>query len=157
ILALAYAVVTLLYAFSLKSVVRHKDRQQRSILRKVVRIGYFLVLGIITIIVFGYELENVWFTIGGVLGLIAIGFIAVWSMLSNIIAAVIIFVSKPFMIDSHIKLIDSKTAGRVDEITLFHTIIQDAKGNYIHIPNNFFFQKEFVHVTHVSQRKKSVK
>lgn len=81
-----------------------------------------------------------------VLGLIAIGFVAVWSILSNIICAIILFVTKPFVIDSHIRFLHAKIEGRVDEITLFFTILEDKKGNLIHIPNNAIFQKEFVHV-----------
>lgn len=146
ILLLGIIIITALYIYTKGLVRKHKNKHQRSVLKKVVRIGYLLILTLFIVIVLGFEIQNLWLTLGSVLALIAIGFIAVWSMFSNIVAALILFISGPFKINSYIKILPSNIEGRVDEITLFYTILEDKKGNLVHIPNNMFFQKEFIHV-----------
>lgn len=121
-----------------------KNRSQKSILRKLLQISTTAVLLIGVLLFLGLDMQNVWVTLASILGLIAIGFIAVWSLLSNIVAAIILFITKPFVVDDKVKVGDFE--GRVDDITLFFVILKNKKGDLIHIPNSLVFQKEFIHL-----------
>lgn len=125
---------------------QRQDRQQISVVRKFINITFVITIIITVGLVVGYDVGNIWLTLASVAGLIAIGFIAVWSVLSNIVCAMIILITQPYKIDQKITILPEDITGVVDEITLFFTIIQDKKGNLIHIPNNMMFQRMFTHV-----------
>lgn len=123
-----------------------RDRQYQSIMRKILKYAFVLVLFILIVITFGYDLTNIGIAIGGILGLVAIGFVATWSILSNIVSTLLILAIRPYEIDDYIKVLPDNVEGYVDEINLFFTILKDKKNQYTHIPNNLMFQKYLVHV-----------
>lgn len=93
------------------------------------------------VLLWGVSLENAWVSVAGFLGLVAIGFFAVWSILSNIFAGIVIFFSRPFKIDDTIELIPDGIKGRVKDINGFFVILSDEEGSTCNIPNNFVYQK----------------
>lgn len=78
-----------------------------------------------------------------VLGLIAIGFFAVWSVLSHITATFILVLTRAFTVDDHIEFMGDPVKGRVKSLNTIYTVLEDAEGGVIYIPNNLFFQKMF--------------
>lgn len=80
-----------------------------------------------------------------VLGLIAIGFVAVWSVLSNISCTFLLILIKPFLVDDVVELMEiageSNVKGRVVDLNLIFTTLKTEDGDEIKIPNNLFFQK----------------
>ena len=109
----------------------------RNILRWLVRvITFVLVLG-----VFGFELGGLWAMISTVLAMVAIGFVAVWSLLSHTSATVILVILRPFHVGDDIALPSENVSGRVIDINFFFTTVLDHKGSQWRIPNNLFFQK----------------
>ena len=147
VLVIVVLIVEYLIYTVVKNVMRKRitNSQQRSLIHKVLFIFYIVIAIFSVSIVLGYNVENMWIGIGSVLGLVAIGFVAVWSLLGNIFAAFILFTTRPFTIGSKIIMVESKIEGEVFEITLFFTVLRN-KDNLYHIPNTMFFQKEFVHV-----------
>jgi len=124
---------------------RHGMKRHRGIL--ILKLGKFtigitVVLGIF--IVWGLSIENFWIFLSGILGLIAIGFFAVWSLLSNIVAGILLYFVNPFRIGEWVRLAPDEIVGQVTDITLFYTQLQDADGQRIEVPNNLFFQKYVV-------------
>jgi small-conductance mechanosensitive channel len=93
------------------------------------------------IILWGGSFENAWVSIAGFLGLIAIGFFAVWSILSNIFAGVILFFYRPFKVEDTIEILPDGIKGIVKDINGFFVILSDTEGNITHIPNNMIYQK----------------
>ena len=93
------------------------------------------------IILWGVSFENAWVSIAGFMGLIAIGFFAVWSILSNIFAGVILFFFRPFKVDDNIEIVPDGISGRVKDINGFFVVLRDEQGNLTHVPNNMFYQK----------------
>lgn len=71
----------------------------------------------------------------------AIGFFAVWSILSNIFAGVILFFSQTVRIQDTIEIIPDNVKGTVKDINLFFLTLTDENGNDITIPSNMIFQK----------------
>lgn len=123
LLAGSVLLLSLIYLIVQRVIHKDDDKQRKSVFRKLTRILYFVLLIVIVSLALGYDVSNVWVGLASVVGLVAIGFVAVWSMLGNIFAGVIIFASKPFKIDQKIKMVDSGTTGIVDDITMFYTVL----------------------------------
>ncbi len=86
-------------------------------------------------------LQNVWSALIAVMAMVAVGFIAVWSILSNILATLLILIYKPFRIGDSIEIPSESLAGEVEDLNLMYTTLKDEEGYRIQIPNNLFFQK----------------
>lgn len=109
----------------------------RNILRWVVRIiTLVIVLG-----VFGFELGGLWAMISTVLAMVAIGFVAVWSLLSNTSSTVLLVLMRPFQVGDDIELPSENVRGRVVDLNFFFTTLVDHAGHHWRVPNNLFFQK----------------
>lgn len=98
----------------------------------------FVIL--LLIIIWGGDLNNLWISIGSILGVIAIGFFAIWSILSNIVAGIIIYTINPFKITDTLVLVEKEVTGKVIDIGLIYTKLQDKDGIFT-VPNNVFFQQ----------------
>ena len=109
-------------------------------IRKVLSslIWVFVIVSIIMI--WGIEFQNIWVTLLSFLALVAIGFFAVWSMLSNILAGIIIFFAKPFKSGDNIKIIPEGIEGRVVSVGSVFTTLKTKK-EIVNIPNNLVMQR----------------
>lgn len=76
-----------------------------------------------------------------VLAMIAIGFVAVWSLLSHVMATFILMITKPFRVNDVIGFVGEEIKGEVVDLTLFYTTLRAEDGDEFRIPNNLFFQK----------------
>ncbi|MEM7809799.1 MAG: mechanosensitive ion channel domain-containing protein [Planctomycetota bacterium] len=118
-------------------------------IRKLVRGLILLLVALVTLQLLGVPMTAVWATVSAVVGLVAIGFVAVWSVLSNIACSIMLILFKPFRIGDHIELVDSaggpNVTGRVSDLTLMYVILheklEDGTEQLVQIPNNLFFQK----------------
>ncbi len=86
-------------------------------------------------------LENFWAAVTAAVTLVAIGFFAVWSVLSNVLCSVILLANRPFRIGDEIELVPDPVRGRVLQIALTHTTLLGAEGESFQVPNNLFFQR----------------
>jgi small-conductance mechanosensitive channel len=100
---------------------------------------------------------SAWALISASIAALALGFVAAWSMLSNATAALLILTFRPFRIGDTVELLEpngSGVGGRVVDMTLMYTtlsVVMTAEElqeqtsqeppQYLHIPNNLFFQK----------------
>ncbi|MBF0233712.1 MAG: mechanosensitive ion channel [Desulfamplus sp.] len=98
----------------------------------------------------GLKINSLWTLITAASAMVAIGFVAMWSVLSNLLCTLMLVIFRPFQIGDKIEIIDpAMTAGikgRVRNINmLFTTLLEINNNNHeawlIHIPNNLFFQK----------------
>jgi MscS family membrane protein len=101
----------------------------------------FFILIIALLAIWGIKPKDAGLFISGLLGLIAIGFFAVWSILSNIVAGLLLFISAPFKINDEIVVLPDETQGTVVDMGLFFVVLKDEKESLLNIPNNLFFQK----------------
>ena len=86
-------------------------------------------------------LENFWAAVTAAVTLVAIGFFAVWSVLSNVLCSVILLANRPFRIGDEIELVPDPIRGRVLNIALTHTTLLGSEGETFQVPNNLFFQR----------------
>lgn len=104
-------------------------------------------IDVITVCLFGFLILSVWVNdplsfIWGLIGVVAIGFFAVWSILSNIVAGLLIMISQPFTVDDHITILPEDISGKVLDYTyLFIKLLDEEKNTTYIIPNNMIFQK----------------
>lgn len=109
----------------------------RNMLRWLVRIIVFVLV----LSVFGFELGGIWALVSTVFAMIAIGFVAVWSLLSHSTATILLVIIRPFQVGDDIALLSENMAGRVVDLNFFFTTLLDHEGNEWRVPNNLFFQK----------------
>ena len=121
-----------------KTNIRHKRALAVHKLKTVV---LYFIGAVIILYIWGIDLENVWIFLTGFIGLVAIGFFAVWSILSNIFAGVILFFSQNLRIQDTIEIMPEGVAGEIKDINLFFLTLIDNDGREISIPSNMIFQK----------------
>ena len=91
-------------------------------------------------------MHNVWTALLTVMAMIAVGFIAVWSILSNILSTLLILVYRPFRIGDSIKIPSDSLEGKVVDLNLMFTTLESGENELIQIPNNQFFQKAITRI-----------
>lgn len=110
----------------------------------------YIAATMIALNVLGVQLDNLWAVLTAAATLTAIGFVAVWSVLSNLLCTLMLILSRPFKIGDELEIIDpAMTAGINGQVRninlLFTTLIKkedETKDVWrFHIPNNLFFQK----------------
>jgi small-conductance mechanosensitive channel len=119
------------------------------ILRSTLKWLTLIVLLLIVLGLFGISVASFWAALSGVLVLLAIGFVAVWSLLSNLLCSVLLIIFAPFRIDDVIEIQDPASPvtmrGQVIDINIMFTSIRvtdEHEGeSLVRIPNNIFFQK----------------
>lgn len=112
-------------------------------LRRVVRFAVLIIALAGVLIAWGLDLSALLATIGGVLAMVAIGFVAVWSLLSNILCAFVLTAFRPFRIGDEVEVLPEGVKGRVVDLTLLYTSLRTPEGDLFQVPNNMFFQKMF--------------
>jgi len=101
-----------------------------------------LVLSVLALVfIWELSLRNIWVSATGILAMIAIAFFAIWSLIGNILAGLIIYFTSPFKLEDEIELSPDEVRGTVLAINTFYTVLIDEDGNYVNIPNSLFFQK----------------
>lgn len=109
--------------------------------------GFTLLFALLALAaVWGVGMENLWVALTGIVGLIAIGFLAVWSMLSNVVAGLLLVLAKPFRIGDRIQVLPDGFEGEVAEIAIFFVTLEMGDGKTVHIPNNMMFQKAILNL-----------
>ncbi len=79
--------------------------------------------------------------LGGLLALLGIGFVAVWSIRSNVLCTLLLLTVRPFRVGDELELPPDPLRGRVVDLNLFFTTLQAPDGRMIQLPNNLFFQR----------------
>ncbi len=108
------------------------------------RIVKWLIRGVALVLilsVLGFNLGGLWAVFSTVLAMVAIGFVAVWSVLSNVSCTVIMLIARPFNIGDELEVAGEPISGRVVDLNFVYTTLKDADGRLVQIPNNLFFQK----------------
>ncbi|UVM38601.1 mechanosensitive ion channel family protein [Pseudomonas sp. B21-017] len=98
----------------------------------------------------GVSATVLWTALSGFVAVAAVAFFAMWSVLSNLLCAILIFTVGPFRIGDVVELVDTtdKTGvkGRVVAINLLYTTLIEAEelgtgSAMVQVPNSLFFQR----------------
>lgn len=105
----------------------------------ILAVGLVLLLG-----VWGYQINGIMAVLGTVFGLVAIGFVATWSLLSNFLCTFVLIIFRPFSVGDELEFLGGDTIkGRVVDLSMLFTTLEVAPNEMVLIPNNTFFQRFF--------------
>ena len=114
---------------------------------KPVRVAVrYAILGSAALLIlgrWGFQIDGIVAVIGIVLGLVAIGFVAVWSVLSNFLCTLVLVILKPFNVGDDIELPAAGVRGKVIDLSVAFTTLESGAGETVLVPNNTFFQTIF--------------
>ena len=111
--------------------------------RNIIRYVTLMIAACFILEQFGFHMNTILAVLGTILGLVAIGFVATWSILSNFLCTFVLILFNPFAIGDEVEIPGDAVAGKVVDITLLFTTLRTPAGEFIHVPNNMFFQKIF--------------
>jgi small-conductance mechanosensitive channel len=97
----------------------------------------------------GVSATVLWTAVSGFVAVAAIAFFAIWSVLSNLLCAVLILTVGPFRLGDVVEILESVekpvVKGRVIAINLLYTTLEESVESspapIVQVPNNLFFQK----------------
>jgi small-conductance mechanosensitive channel len=110
-----------------------------------IAVRYAILAGAALLILgrWGFQIDGIVAVIGTILGLVAIGFVAMWSVLSNFLCTLVLVVLKPFYVGDEIELPAANVRGKVIDLSMVFTTLESAPGETVLVPNNTFFQTIF--------------
>lgn len=105
-----------------------------------------IVYGLVVLGLLGLDFSDIEVLLSSVFAVVGVAFFAQWSILSNITASSIIFFSFPYRVGDWVSVVekDVDIIGQVEDITLFHVLIRNLRGELITYPNNLILQKPVV-------------
>lgn len=124
-----------------------------SIFKAVSRWIIFIIGLLIVLQLLGIPVSHVFATLSAMLVLVAVGFVAVWSVLSNILCSFLLLLSPPFSFGDEIELKEPDkekgVRGKVINLNLFYTTLQASMNGVestetFRIPNTMFFQRVII-------------
>ena len=148
-----YTVVTLVILWILryilkKAAVKVGNRSEIHITRtklmfKYINILVLLIAAFLLALAWGVGVGDLALLFSSAFAVIGVALFAIWSMLSNITAGVILFFSFPYKIGSRIKIHDKDlpVEAVIEDIRAFHLHLRTLDGELITYPNNLILQK----------------
>jgi small-conductance mechanosensitive channel len=129
---------------------RREVNVQRTVLmvRYINTLATFIVLFAI-LLIWGVEPSQVGVMFSSVFAVIGIGLFAIWSILSNVTAGVILYFYYPFKIGDKIKILDKDfpvEEAVIEDIQAFQLHLRTPKGELITYPNNLILQKSIAKI-----------
>lgn len=150
---LAFGPFALMSGVTLATVLLARSRRPRAVAPTTVRrrlglpkgVARWLIIGTLTVaalLSLGIDLQGLWSTLVAALSLVAIGFVAMWSILSHMLASILIVVFRPFEVGDRIEVVgDDPLVGEVVDLNPVYTTLRAEDGGTLQVPNNLFFQK----------------
>ncbi len=112
--------------------------------RLTLRYGILVLALVLVLGRWGFQVDTLLAVLGTILGLVAIGFVAVWSVLSNFLCAFVLVLFKPFAVGDEVELTGGEDVkGKVVDLSLLFTTLEVGPGETVLVPNNLFFQRMF--------------
>ncbi|MBD0822438.1 MULTISPECIES: mechanosensitive ion channel domain-containing protein [Aestuariibaculum] len=113
------------------------------LIRRYIHVSLFFIGFLALAYIFGTDFKDLAVIFSSVFAVIGIGFVAVWSILSNITSGVIMFFNFPHKVGDKIKIHDSDfpMEGIIEDITAFQLHLRLDNGDLVTYPNNLMLQK----------------
>lgn len=112
-----------------------------SYLRPVITTGVVIVAGLMILDELSVPVAPLVALASASIALIGVGFIAVWSVLSNALCSVILLIYQPFSVGNIVELTTAEVSGKVVNFNMLFTTLRTDNGDLIEVPNNLFFQQ----------------
>ncbi len=140
------AILTKLLATVFLRRIQRKFGFQKSriiIINKIISFILYIIAISFIVFVWGVDEEEFLLFVSSFLTVLGIALFAQWSILSNITAGIIIFISYPVKIGDTITILEKNNniKGEIRDIGVFFITLQTKKENFITIPNSILLQK----------------
>ena len=158
--------ILLIIIFSLKSLNKRAirrfgrtsaiDMNSRKIIFYLNNLVFYILALVGISLIWGVNLEDFSVFMSSVLAIVGIGFVAQWSILSNLTASVILFFSHPLRLGDRIRVLDKDFdwTGKVEDISGFYLFMRTDDGRRITIPTNLVIQKGIEILQHAEETEK---
>ncbi|WP_318309031.1 mechanosensitive ion channel family protein [Flagellimonas crocea] len=119
------------------------DMNSRKIIFYLSNLLFYLVAFVGISLIWGVNMEEFSVFISSILAILGVGFVAQWSILSNLTASVILFFNHPLRLGDRIRVMDKDFdwTGKVEDISGFYLFMRTDEGKRITIPTNLVIQK----------------
>ena len=148
-LLIATAIVVLLLNRLLRQLIKRVEKRLHlpfDTVRVVTRIasgGLWLLAALLALNLWGVSVGGLWTLLASAIAVIGVGFLAVWTIVSNVTASFFITVWRPFQLGQTVELLPENLKGRVIDRNMMFTVLREEGGSVLQIPNNLFFQKAY--------------
>lgn len=125
------------------SFIRAIEPNRRKVIYYLTNLITYSITIVIIAVIWGVDLKEFSLFISSVLAVLGIGFVAQWSILSNLTASVILFFSHPVRLGDRIRVMDKDFdwTGEVKDITGFYLFMRTDDGRNITLPTSLVIQK----------------
>ena len=112
-------------------------------LGRAVSMLLWVAVALILLEFWGISVTGLWASLVSIAAVIGVGFLAVWTVISNITASLFITIWRPFHLGDTVELLPENLKGRAIDRNLMFTVLREGEQRALLIPNNLFFQKMF--------------
>lgn len=145
ILILAFFVVRFFIGKLIQKIGKQKGiyiGRTKIIIRYITLFNFGIAI-LIELYILGVDFENLIVVFSSIFAVIGIGLFAVWSILSNITAGMLMFFSFPYKIGDKIEIHDKDfpIIGIIEDIRAFQLLLRIENGDLVTYPNNLVMQK----------------
>jgi len=119
------------------------DMNSRKIIFYLSNLLFYLIAFIGISLIWGVDLKDFSVFLSSILAILGVGFVAQWSILSNLTASVILFFNHPLRLGDRIRVMDKDFdwTGKVEDISGFYLFMRTDDGKQITIPTNLVIQR----------------
>jgi small-conductance mechanosensitive channel len=103
----------------------------------------WVIAALLVLEIWGVSVGGLWTLLVSVATIVGVGFLATWTMISNVTASFFLAFWHPFHLGDTIEMLPENLRGRVIDRNLMFVVMRENSGTSIQIPNNLFFQKMF--------------
>jgi small-conductance mechanosensitive channel len=103
----------------------------------------WVIAAMLVLEIWGVSVGGLWTVLVSAATIVGVGFLATWTMISNITASFFIAFWRPFRLGDTIEILPENLSGRVIDTNLMFIVVRENSGAVMQIPNNLFFQKMF--------------
>jgi small-conductance mechanosensitive channel len=114
-----------------------------STIARAVTAVIWIVAAALVLEIWGVGVGGLWTVLVSATAVIGVGFLATWTMVSNITASFFIAIWRPFHLGDTVEILPENLKGRMIDSNLMFLKLRESSGAVMHIPNNLFFQKMF--------------
>ncbi len=145
ILILSISVIRFLIGVLINKVGKafHFHKPRISVIKKITNSLLIFIFLVILLLIWGVDQSDLLLYASSVLTILGVAFFAQWSLLSNVTAAVILFVNHPVKIGNRIKIMDKDypIEGVINDIGAFFVIIKTDNDEKVTLPTSLLLQK----------------
>jgi small-conductance mechanosensitive channel len=103
----------------------------------------WIVAAMLILNLWGIGMSGLWTLLVSTAAVVGVGFLAVWTIISNVTASLFLTIWRPFHLGQTVEILPDGMKGRAVSRDMMFTALHEESGSTLQIPNNIFFQRMF--------------